>query len=169
MGRRDIRSGGRDSGLQPIITGKEGFGYRPRPASVFRRPPTLPARASVAERALPFPAENSCMVTGAMPIALPEQQTSTNTRVASLWNVVLLNDDDHSYDYVIEMLGRLFGTDAETAFLRACELDNTDRVIVATTSKERAELKQEQIHAYGPDPRLPKCVGSMSAQIEPAV
>ncbi len=105
----------------------------------------------------------------AMTIALPDQQTSTVTRVASLWNVVLLNDDDHSYDYVIEMLGRLFGTDAETAFLRACELDNTDRVIVATTSKERAELKQEQIHAYGPDPRLPKCAGSMSAVIEPAV
>jgi ATP-dependent Clp protease adaptor protein ClpS len=42
------------------------------------------------------------------------------------------------------------------------------RVIVDTTSLERAELKRDQIHAYGPDPRLPRCAGSMSATIEPA-
>jgi ATP-dependent Clp protease adaptor protein ClpS len=41
-------------------------------------------------------------------------------------------------------------------------------VIVETTTRERAELKQEQIHAYGPDSRIPRCKGSMSAVIEPA-
>ena len=33
----------------------------------------------------------------------------------------------------------------------ACEVDTTGRVIVDTTTKERAELKRDQIHAYGPD------------------
>jgi ATP-dependent Clp protease adaptor protein ClpS len=41
-------------------------------------------------------------------------------------------------------------------------------VIVLTTSKEHAEIKQEQIHAFGPDPRIARCKGSMSAVIEPA-
>ena len=35
-------------------------------------------------------------------------------------------------------------------------------------SAEHAELKQDQIHAYGPDPTIERCKGSMSAEIEPA-
>ena len=41
-------------------------------------------------------------------------------------------------------------------------------LVVDTTTMERAELKRDQIHAYGPDPRIPRCQGSMSAEIEPA-
>lgn len=84
------------------------------------------------------------------------------------YHVVLLNDNDHSYEYVIEMLGRLFAHDKVKAFLMAAEVDTTGRVIVDTTTKERAELKRDQIHAYGPDWRLERCKGSMSAVIEPA-
>ena len=102
-----------------------------------------------------------------MPTAVPDVQATTVTRTAPHWNVVLLNDDDHTYEYVIEMLGKLFGHRKEKALLMAMEVDATGRVIVDTTTKERAELKQEQIHAYGADPRLEKSKGSMSAEIEP--
>ncbi|GMU53890.1 MAG: hypothetical protein AMXMBFR33_30360 [Candidatus Xenobia bacterium] len=84
------------------------------------------------------------------------------------WNVVLLDDDDHTYEYVIEMLHRLFGHDIELCFLMAKEVDTTGRVIVFTTHRERAELEAARIHGYGADPRLPRCKGSMSAIIEPA-
>jgi ATP-dependent Clp protease adaptor protein ClpS len=84
------------------------------------------------------------------------------------YNVVLLNDDDHSYEYVILMLQELFGHPQEKGYLMAKEVDSTGRVIVCTTSKERAELKRDQIHAYGPDWRIERCKGSMSAVIEPA-
>ena len=84
------------------------------------------------------------------------------------YHVILLNDDDHSYEYVIRMLGELFGYPAEKAFQMAKTVDTTGRVIVDTTSKERAELKRDQIHAYGPDQHIPRCKGSMSATIEPA-
>jgi ATP-dependent Clp protease adaptor protein ClpS len=103
-----------------------------------------------------------------------EEQTGVTTekepkdKLLPPYNVVLLDDDDHTYDYVIEMLMKLFGHSAEQAFLMAREVDNTGRVIVDTTTKERAEFKQEQIHAYGPDWRLERCSGSMSAIIEPA-
>ncbi len=84
------------------------------------------------------------------------------------YHVILLDDDDHSYEYVIEMLVRLFGHPEPQAFLMAQEVDTTGRVIVDTTTLERAELKRDQIHGFGPDPRIPRCRGSMSATIEPA-
>lgn len=84
------------------------------------------------------------------------------------YHVVLLDDDDHTYDYVIEMLMQTFRHSRMTAFRMACEVDSAGRVIVDTTTKERAELKRDQIHAYGPDWRIPRCKGSMSALIEPA-
>jgi len=43
--------------------------------------------------------------------------------------------------------------------MMAKEVDSTGRVIVDTTTKERAELKQDQIHAFGPDPWIPRCQG----------
>ena len=48
------------------------------------------------------------------------------------------------------------------------EVDEKGRAIVCTTSLERAELKQEQIHAYGPDKLIPRCKGSMTAVLQPA-
>lgn len=83
------------------------------------------------------------------------------------FNVVLHDDDDHSYEYVIEMLMKIFGHSREKAFKCAQEVDSSGRVIVDTTHKERAELKRDQIHAYGADWRIDRCQGSMSASIEP--
>ena len=85
------------------------------------------------------------------------------------YNVVLLDDDDHTYAYVIEMLKALFGHPEEKGFQLAEEVDTTGRVIVLTTTMEHAELKRDQIHAYGKDPRMERCKGSMSAIIEPSV
>jgi ATP-dependent Clp protease adaptor protein ClpS len=84
------------------------------------------------------------------------------------YHVVLLNDDDHTYEYVIEMLKGLFGYAVEKGFQMAKEVDTSGRVIVLTTTKEHAELKRDQIHAFGADHRLPRCKGSMSSVIEPA-
>ena len=84
------------------------------------------------------------------------------------YNVVLLDDDDHTYDYVIEMLGKVFGHPRPKAFQMAREVDSSGRVIVLTTHKERAELKRDQILGYGPDVRMSSSHGSMRAIIEPA-
>lgn len=83
------------------------------------------------------------------------------------YNVILLDDDDHTYIYVIDMLRKLFGHTPEKAFQLAEEVDVSGRVIVDTTTMERAELKRDQIHAFGRDARVPRCAGSMSAFIEP--
>ena len=103
-------------------------------------------------------------------LVLPEKKVreENKTKRQPPYNVVLLNDDDHSYEYVILMLLELFAHPVEKGYELAKEVDRTGRAVVCTTSRERAELKQEQIHAYGPDPRIPRCQGSMTAEIEPA-
>ena len=104
------------------------------------------------------------------PVADPELdvEEETRTRRQPPYHVILINDDDHTYDYVILMLQELFGHPVEKGFLLAQEVDKSGRAIVCTTSLERAELKQEQIHEYGPDPRIPRCKGSMTAELEAA-
>lgn len=97
-----------------------------------------------------------------------KEEREEKTKRQPPYNVVLLNDDDHSYQYVIDMLRKLFGHPVEKGYLMAVEVDTKGRVIVMTTTLELAELKRDQIHAYGPDPLIPRCAGSMSAEIEPA-
>ncbi len=99
--------------------------------------------------------------------AIPKPLREERTQRQPPYNVVLLNDDDHTYDYVIAMLQILFGHPREKGYAMAKEVDTTGRVIVLTTNKEHAELKQDQIHAFGPDPLLARSQGSMSAIIEP--
>ena len=98
-----------------------------------------------------------------------QEEEEQKTKRQPPYNVVLLNDDDHSYDYVIAMLQQLFGYPVEKGFQMAKEVDTQGRVILLTTTKEHAELKRDQIHAFGPDPLIQRCKGSMSATIEPAV
>lgn len=106
------------------------------------------------------------------PIVLPEvaqPELEETVQRQPPYNVVLLNDDDHTFEYVIRMLKELFGYPEEKGFQMAEEVHTNGRVIVLTTTKEHAEFKQDQIHAYGPDPYSSRhCAGSMTAIIEPA-
>jgi ATP-dependent Clp protease adaptor protein ClpS len=87
---------------------------------------------------------------------------------ARSWRLVLIDDDDHTYEYVIEMLGALFGYGAEKAFALARIVDTAGRVTLLTGERAACEAKQGQVHAYGADPRIPRSRGSMSAIIEEA-
>jgi ATP-dependent Clp protease adaptor protein ClpS len=100
--------------------------------------------------------------------SIPGQQPEELTLHLPPFHVVLLDDNDHTYEYVIEMLGRLFGHSESTAFRMATEVDLKGRVIVDTTTRERAELKRDQIQSYGADWRIAHCRGSMAALIESA-
>lgn len=85
---------------------------------------------------------------------------------APRFNVVLWNDNDHTFEYVEMMMLEVFGFPIERGFLIAWKVDKAGRAICMTTSREHAELKVEQIHAYGADPLIPRCKGSMTATIE---
>ncbi len=82
------------------------------------------------------------------------------------YHVMLWDDSEHTFDYVISMLQQLFGHTFERALQLAKQVDSSGRAICLTTTKEHAELKRDQIHAFGKDPMASKCSGSMSASIE---
>jgi ATP-dependent Clp protease adaptor protein ClpS len=104
--------------------------------------------------------------------AAPEVQERTDTRPETTdpvpWNVVLIDDDEHSYEYVIMMMQELFAHPVEKALQIAQTVDSQGRAICLTTHKEHAELKRDQILAYGKDPFMSVSKGSMTAVIEPA-
>ncbi len=87
---------------------------------------------------------------------------------AKLYNVVLLDDDEHTYDYVIEMLMRLFSLSEARALRHTVEVDTLGRTIVLTGEIEEATVAREMIHGYGADPRMAVSKGSMTAVVEPA-
>lgn len=100
---------------------------------------------------------------------LPEKaNVSRRPKRLPPYHVILLDDDDHTYEYVIDMLRKIFGLTVESAFQLAQEVDLSGRVILDTTTFERAEFKRDQIHSFGKDPRITRCQGSMTSTIEPA-
>ena len=76
-------------------------------------------------------------------------------------------DAEHTYDYVIEMLEKLFALSTEAAWNHAVEVDTTGRTIVITCDLAAAEFGRDQIHGFGADWRMPNSKGSMSAIVEP--
>jgi ATP-dependent Clp protease adaptor protein ClpS len=102
-----------------------------------------------------------------VPTTTPETGTSEIERLAPLYHVVLLDDDQHTYDYVVEMLGALFFLPLEGAYQHAVEVDTTGRTVVITCERPQAEYGRDQIHGYGADPRMPRSSGSMKAVIQP--
>jgi ATP-dependent Clp protease adaptor protein ClpS len=96
-----------------------------------------------------------------------EKQEKRAPKKQPRYNVVLWNDDDHTYAYVITMLLEIFNHPLEKGYQLAQEVDTQGRVIVLTTTMEHAELKRDQIHAYGKDILIDDCRGSMAATIEP--
>lgn len=103
-----------------------------------------------------------------VPATLPEVSQKSEDVMVPLYNVVLLDDDEHSYDYVIEMLQKLFLLSNSDAYRHAVEVDSMGRTTVLTAELPVASYAKEQIQGYGADWRIPKCKGSMTAILEPA-
>lgn len=82
------------------------------------------------------------------------------------YNVMLWDSDDHTFEYVEKMLRELFGHEPEQCKEIAKLVDSDGKAVVLTTTMEHAELKRDQIHAYGKD-HLEGSKGSMWSTIEP--
>jgi ATP-dependent Clp protease adaptor protein ClpS len=101
-------------------------------------------------------------------ITTPRIEISGEVAKNPLYRVVLLDDDDHTYDYVVEMLQKIFIFTAEEALRHAQEVDAMGRTVLITCELPEAEFARDQVQGYGPDWRLPRSKGSMSAIVEPA-
>src|SRR5688572_20896098 len=97
-----------------------------------------------------------------------EVDESTKDELAKRYHVIMLNDEEHSFEYVIEMLMVIFTFSQATATAHTLEAHTTGSSILITTALEEAERKRDLIHAYGPDWRMPNSRGSVTALVEPA-
>ena len=98
---------------------------------------------------------------------VPDIETIQRDDLIPVYNVVLLDDDEHTPDYVVEMLQKLFVFSHEQAYWHAVEVHTHGRTVLLTCALPEAEFARDQIHAFGPDRDVPGS-GSMSAVIEPA-
>jgi ATP-dependent Clp protease adaptor protein ClpS len=90
----------------------------------------------------------------------------TGSELEPRYHLILLDDQYHTYQYVIVMLGQIFGYEVEKAFAIACVVDSQGQAVLMTGSRDEVERKQNEVHSFGADPLMPQCKGSMSAIIE---
>ena len=102
----------------------------------------------------------------AEPVVRPQNQ-KPKAKKQPRFHVILWDDPEHTFDYVIDMMQELFRMQTTAGKKIADEVDRTGRAICLTTTREHAELKRDQIKAYGRDPNSAKSSGSMAASIEP--
>ena len=83
------------------------------------------------------------------------------------YHVILWDDNDHIFFLMIRRPPRSTLFPYTTLFRMAKEVDTAGRTVCLTTTLEHAELKRDQIHAYGKDRLILSCQGSMSCTLEP--
>jgi ATP-dependent Clp protease adaptor protein ClpS len=103
------------------------------------------------------------------PIVRPETDEVTQTRRVPPYHVVLLNDDHHSMQFVVEVLCQALGINTERAIEYMLTAHHGGRAIVWTGPLEGAELKADQIRTFRErrdDDRLD--LGPLGVVVEPA-
>ena len=99
-------------------------------------------------------------------VVRPKRKKRAKSRREPRFHVILWNDDDHTYEYVVYMLQALFAYPPEKGFMLAREVDATGRAIVFTSSLAKAEIKRDQILTFGPDPWMGIPTGPLIATLE---
>ena len=90
----------------------------------------------------------------------------TRTALAPLFKVVLFDDDEHTYDYVVEMLVDCCSLSRQSAFRCAVEVDLSGRTTVFYGTLDECRRRHSRIQAYGADPRLPRSRGPMKSEVQ---
>jgi ATP-dependent Clp protease adaptor protein ClpS len=105
----------------------------------------------------------------------PESETKSATEVIEAaqtkavrhWKVVLYNDEDHTYDYVVALLVAVCAMAREQAFRCAVEVDLCGRTVVYYGNQEDCARISGKINTWGADHRLLRSRGSMNSAVEP--
>lgn len=99
--------------------------------------------------------------------AQPKSKAEKKPKRQPKFNVLLWDDDQHSYEYVIEMMKKVFGHTTGKGLRIAYEVDHRGVAVCLTTTLEHAELKCQQICSFGRDQLIASSTGSMKSTIEP--
>lgn len=80
-----------------------------------------------------------------------EQEEQTKPRRQPPYGVIVMNDDLHTFNYVIEILQKVFGYDEQKCLRLAQTVHTAGEALVWSGAFEVAELKRDQIRSGGPD------------------
>ena len=95
-----------------------------------------------------------------------QEEIGVATKARPSFKVVLFNDEDHTYDYVVDLLTTCCKLKRGQAFRCAVEVDLTGRTIVFYGTEEECTKVSEKINSFGPDFRMPRSMGSMESAVE---
>ena len=99
----------------------------------------------------------------ATPVVTPDTDTEADTKIAPRWKVILHNDDVTTFEFVIELLVKLFNKPHSEASRLTHEIHNSGSAMITVTSFERAELYVEQVRSLARPRGYP-----LTATMEPA-
>jgi ATP-dependent Clp protease adaptor protein ClpS len=99
----------------------------------------------------------------------PKEREETRTRRVPPYNVILENDDHHSFEFVVDVLRKVLGCPVERAVQLTFEAHTTGRAVIWTGPKEVAELKVEQVQTFNEIRAQDNAkLGPLGCSIEPA-
>jgi ATP-dependent Clp protease adaptor protein ClpS len=98
---------------------------------------------------------------------VPEVDESIHPKLLPPYNLILENDDYHSFEFVIQVLCKALGYSVEKAYQYTMEANDSGQAVVWSGSKEVAELKLEQVLTFHED-RGGNKYGPLNCRIEPA-
>jgi ATP-dependent Clp protease adaptor protein ClpS len=99
----------------------------------------------------------------------PKSREQTQTRRIPPYNVILENDDHHSFGFVVEVLCKALGYTQVRAFELTSTAHHTGRAVVWTGPREVAELKADQIRTFHEIRESDqRSLGPLGCTIEPA-
>jgi ATP-dependent Clp protease adaptor protein ClpS len=78
----------------------------------------------------------------------PKGRQETRTRRLPPYNVILENDDYHSFEFVVGVVRKVLGYAQERAMQLALQAHTTGRAVIWTGPKEVAELKADQVRTF---------------------
>ncbi len=84
-------------------------------------------------------------------IAVPTQTqpaAEIQTRRQPPYHVILFNDDDHSMEFVVDVLRKVIGCQLESAVALMLEAHHSGQAVIWTGAREVAEQKAEQVHSF---------------------
>ncbi|MFQ5731756.1 MAG: ATP-dependent Clp protease adaptor ClpS [Planctomycetaceae bacterium] len=81
----------------------------------------------------------------------PDKDSKTRPKKQPPYAVIVHNDEEHTWEYVIEVLQRVCGHNTEQAYALTSQVHHAGKAAVWTGALEVAELKRDQIRGYGPD------------------
>lgn len=83
--------------------------------------------------------------------AKPKAEPQEKVKRLPPYAVILLNDNRHTFQYVIDAIKKTFGYSTFKAMRLAMRAHVSGRSLVWVGSKEVAEFKRERLRGFGPD------------------